>query len=565
MPDRSVWVAVASVVVSAVLLGPGSHEAVAQPASATVIDVGGDVRFVADDGDTVRIAESARYHGVVELRATDGRIISDVTVEDYVAGIAEMPSRWPLEALKSQAVAARTYAWWVLERDTYDGYDICASTACQVYRGADVVLDDGERWARAVTETAGEVLLDDAGAPVLARYFSTSGGRTYANEEVFPSTGAMDHLVAVEDPDDAVSPFHRWTVRFDRDEFDGLLARGDTLQAAVPVADVERQGPVTRHDADLLVTGRDGTEVLVDALALRDFLNRFAPELDAARYPPRRADGIARLPTTVPSTRFDVDVDADEVVIAGQGWGHGVGLGQYGARGRADRGESYEAILATYYNGLEPRRTDELPARIRVGLDRPVIAVDDTVALRGDGPVRVEAADGVVVERALGTWMASRKPDGWTLQAPEGHDADLVVSATRRTEAFGARYAVEVDVNKPALLELQVEDTAGQAVTRRRIGAVDAGTHAATWDGSDTDGSPVADGTYEVVLIAEDAAGARSGSSTSITVEGSRTETRAASDSPQNGLASTPVLVVLAVGGLLVALALLLLIRKEPS
>jgi SpoIID/LytB domain protein len=526
----------------------------------------GDVRFVTADGDTLQLADGPRYRGAIDLRVRDGVVVNDVGIDDYVAGIAEMPSRWPVEALKAQAVAARTYAWWVRERDTYDGYDICASTACQVYRGADVVLDGGERWAEAVASTAGEVLLDDTGAPVLARYFSTSGGATYANEEVFPSTGALDHLVAIDDPDDAVSPYHRWTVRFDREEFDVLLARGDTLRAAVPVADVQRQGPVARHDAQLRVTGRDGTEVTVDALALRDFLNRFAPELDAGRYPPRRADGIARLPTTVPSTRFAVDVRADEVVIEGQGWGHGVGLGQYGARGRAARGESYDAILASYYNGLEPQTPGDLPARIRVGLDRPVVAVGEGLVVRCDGPVRIEGAGGeVVVDRAFGAWTATRGDDGWTLQPPPGHDAELQVAPTRRTEAFGTRFAIEVEVNKPALLELEVRDPAGTAVLRRTIGAVDAGTHAASWDGSGADGSAVADGTYGVALVAEDAAGRRAGTPVAIVVDQGRTGTPAASDLSDSRPVRTPVLLALGAAGLVAAASLLLLIRKERS
>ena len=383
----------------------GSEDAGDEPAT---LDVSSPVRFVSDES-IIRVDGAGQFVDTIELSDV---LVNELSMEAYLAGVAEMPSRWSFEALKAQAVAARTYAWFAIEVEAYDNYDICASTACQVFRGAGVMLEGGDEWGQAVLETAGEVLVEEPGTPILARYFSTSGGQTYANDEVF-SNGPRDYLVSIEDPYDEVSPYHRWTVEFSREVFDDLLSRGETLSAAVPVAEVERLGDVREQHADLRVTGTDGTEVDVGAAALRDFLSNVASERYPDLYPSAREDGLRPLPSTIPSTRFNVEVADDTVTVQGQGWGHGVGMGQYGARGRANDGQSYEQILQAYYNGLEPVVDDALPSRIRVGMDLP-----ESVLVEVHGDVRiVDGDDEVVLEADAGAWQAEPTDDGWRLVA----------------------------------------------------------------------------------------------------------------------------------------------------
>lgn len=505
--------ALAAAAVLSVLLSQ-AHPAVAE----TRVD--GPVRFEVADGGLLEVNGDARYLDTIELRHTgsDPVLVNEVSMDDYVAGIAEMPARWPEEALKAQAVAARTYAWYVSTTSDYPGYDICATVACQVFRGADTVLDAplGQRWRAAVDATSGEVLVDADGGPVLARYFSTSGGRTYANEEAFPTSGPRDELVAIEDPYDEVSPFHRWTVTFTREEFDTILSRGDTLAAAVPVADARRIGATDDPAARVAVTGADSTEVDVDARDFQRFVSRVAPQRFPDRFPQLREDGRSRLPSTVPSSRFAIRFGDDEVVLDGQGWGHGVGLGQYGARGRAEDGHDHEQILAAYYNGRTPTRADELPDRLRVGMSAP-----DEVNLRGDGPMRIAAGGTVIEEGALGTWTVRGDGDGWAVQPPEGHGATLEVSPTRlatHLASFDDAVAVEADVNKPVRLYLEVTDGTGEPVLRRPVGVAESGSHAAIWRLEDRDGSLVEPGPYRVALIGEDPAGDRDGTALEVTV-----------------------------------------------
>ncbi len=525
------------------------------------------VRFEVAEGDLLEVGGRSRYLDTIEVRHAGGGpvLVNELSMDDYVAGIAEMPARWPQEALKAQAVAARTYGWYVATTSSYDGYDICATVSCQVFEGADNVLDApmGQRWRAAVDATSGEVLLDRDGGPVLARYFSTSGGRTYANDEAFPSSGPRDELVAIEDPYDEVSPFHRWTATFTRAEFDEILSRGETLAAAVPVADVQRLGATDDPGARIAVVGADGTEVDVDARDFQRFVSSVAPQRFPDRFPQLRDDGRSRLPSTIPSSRFAIRFGDDEVVLDGQGWGHGVGLGQYGARGRAEDGQDHRQILAAYYNGRTPTTSDELPDRIRVGMSAPA-----EVRLRGDGPMRITAGDTVIEEAALGTWTVRPDGDGWVVQPPEGHGAALQISPTRFASHLGSfddAVAVEAEVNKPVRLYLEVADAAGEPVLRRPVGVAESGSHAAIWRLEDADGSLVEPGPYQVALIGEDPAGDRDGTALEVTVpldppDEPDATTTAPQPSPDRGVPLRPVTIVLGMAAL--GLAGVLVIRR---
>ncbi len=521
------------------------------------LEISGTLRVEVGEGQRLEVDGARHYLDALEFPPDRDVLINDVTIEDYVAGVAEMPASWPLEALKAQAVAARTYAWYVQRTGRYDGFDICATVSCQVFRGAEVVDHDnnGARWQQAVDDTAGEVLVDDEGEPVLARYFSTSGGRTFANEEVFPSSGPQDHLVGIDDPYDEVSPYHRWEVRFPREDFDTLAARGERLSAAVPIAELERLGDVDDPSATIRVTGEDGTEVEVGAGDLRDFLSRMAPDSFPDRYPPLRSDGLGALPSTIPTARYDIGFEDDEVVILGRGWGHGVGLGQYGARGRADDGDDYLDILTAYYDGLQPTTTEDLPERLRVG-----ISSEPPVTVRPDGPMRLLADGDVVEERALGTWELSPGDGGWVLTPPAGHGRDLEVGTT--TQVDGLQQAsdavtVEVEVNKPVELLLEVTDDQGATVLERDLGVVDAGRHTAVWRLDDQQGSLANPGTYRIGLYGQDHAGDHDGAPTELTLP------LEPADGAERGWSTSALQVAAVAVGLLAILAAAILVTRR--
>jgi stage II sporulation protein D len=167
----------------------------AGPAGVELVETGERVQVVtvrpAQPGEALDV-DGARYRGLVEARAAGRKltVVNHVHLEDYLRGVVPnelSPAAFPeLEALKAQAVAARTYALKHLGQFEARGYDLCATAACQVYRGRDT---EHELSDRAVAETRGLVALHGA-ALIDALYTSTCGGHTEDAENVFAERGA---------------------------------------------------------------------------------------------------------------------------------------------------------------------------------------------------------------------------------------------------------------------------------------------------------------------------------------------------------------------------------------
>jgi stage II sporulation protein D len=172
-------------------------------------------------GPALNFVSSGLYRGAIEIR-TEGAGVTAINVLDidsYVRGVVagEMPSSWPLEALKAQAITARTYA--LTTRKTSGLFDQYPDTRSQVYRG---VTGESVRTDAAVRGTAGRILTY-AGEPAVTYYFSTSGGHTENVEFSFVGALAKPWLVGVPDPYDTQSPYHRWTATFSADTLDRAL------------------------------------------------------------------------------------------------------------------------------------------------------------------------------------------------------------------------------------------------------------------------------------------------------------------------------------------------------
>jgi len=301
--------------------------------------------------DPERPLLTGRFPGALRVRlAADGTLALTATLpfERYLEGIAEVPPSWPAAALEAQAIAARSYAlattgWSGEEGETLE-QPICATTSCQVYRGIPVPRDpEHRRWVRAVRRTDGRVLLD-AGRPATTVYFSTSNGRTYANEDVFGSA-PLPYLRAVVERNDGASPTSHWRVRIPFRDLTLFLRAAERWPAGRAIRSA------TANGGALTVRG-GGTTRSLDVGGLRDIVNQWAPCLRPGRYP-SEVDGRA-LPLTIPSRWLHLSTTGDAIVITGRGWGHGVGMVQWGAYGKALRGWPSSEILAFYYGGLRP-------------------------------------------------------------------------------------------------------------------------------------------------------------------------------------------------------------------
>jgi stage II sporulation protein D len=406
-----------------------------------------------DEAASFGIVGGHDYRGAIDIvpHPDTGRVmaINTVSLEDYVRGVSEVPVQWPIEAQKAQAIAARTYVWHQMGRalgTTWRraGADICASPACQAYVGLAKERRPGaEVWSHAVDATAGQVLLHD-GAPILAKYSSSNGGRTVP--------GGPTYLQPVDDPDDVQSPLHRWRSKLGLGEVAALYQLGGMLtlvrSAGTIVELTERlpDGNVRQHH--------------VAAPEFRARVNSALPALDG-------------LPRRVPSDRFAAwtDTPTGTVFVEGGGYGHGIGMSQYGALGKALRGMPAGDILAAYYGGIRPAAAppEQLPPQVKVA-----VADQPDVGITSAGKFRVVDGSGrVIAHVADGQWTVRRAGGGLQVVPPSGQHVPPVIDGfdveaplTGGTEPAVVRFhlsapaLIEVTLARPEADDLVFEPTA---------------------------------------------------------------------------------------------------------
>ena len=256
----------------------------------------------------------ANYRGYLRVVWRDGELllINKLDVEDYLRGVlpGEVPASFPYEVLKAQAILARTYTLSRLGSDPY--YDLCDTSRCQVYLGADA---ETERHDRAVSETAGRVLAYE-GKPISAVYHADSGGKTAAAVEVWGS-----RIPYLQSRDDPWSLDQHWRVTTSPAEVQqALAALGHSVGGVSGMQIVDR--------------GSSGRIISLEIQTSSGALRLRVPEV--GRF--LRSLG---LPSTLASL--------SGWTFSGRGSGHGVGMSQWGARGFAKRGWNYREILAYYY------------------------------------------------------------------------------------------------------------------------------------------------------------------------------------------------------------------------
>ncbi|MBX9877479.1 MAG: SpoIID/LytB domain-containing protein [Candidatus Obscuribacterales bacterium] len=247
-------------------------------------------------------------------------VINLVDLEDYLLSVlpSEMPSQWHPEALKAQAIAARSYAMANLGKHATDGYDVKANTEDQVYTG---VAQETEAGNLAVAQTQG-IVLKQFGKIITAYFHSGGGGHTEAPESVWG--GARSYLQSVPDFDDA-SPKFSWLQDSSTDALEETLRKNK-----VDVGSLLNIEILSRSDAmrvqKMLISGSKAARV-VSGEQFRRFL-------------------------ALPSTKFNVGVEAGRYVFAGRGFGHGLGLSQWGAKALAENGYNAPQILKYYYKDV---------------------------------------------------------------------------------------------------------------------------------------------------------------------------------------------------------------------
>jgi stage II sporulation protein D len=212
--------------------------------------------------------DGREYHGTFSLRANGGgvSVVNGVSLDTYLRGVvpSESPSRWPIAALEAQAVAARSYAVYELRPSSW--YDLVPTTADQVYSG---VRAETPRSDHAVYATLGQILTWD-GHVARTYYSSSSGGRTEAVQDAWPSSGPIPYLRSVPDPYDTYSPHHDWgPFGFSGPRLAARLGLGSAIESAsVQRNDSARAASVLFHLSSGAQVSRSGA-ALARALHLQ--------------------------------------------------------------------------------------------------------------------------------------------------------------------------------------------------------------------------------------------------------------------------------------------------------
>jgi len=268
-----------------------------------------------------------QYRGTVDVYLDDGRLlaVNRIDLEDYLVGLInhEVSSQWSPEAVKAQAVVARTYALYQSNNSRDARYDLESTVDDQVYGGSQT---EDYASAKAVRETAGEVLVDDEGHVVQAFYSSACGGITELPQNVWGNTTAISK--SVKDPWCKAAPNATWTLSVSADELGRKIREAGYAGGRVESIAIRKKDAADRALVVHLAGGKSAVDVSGNEL--------------------RRLLGYDKLK----SARFTVELSGDSFVFHGRGAGHGVGLCQWGAKGMADAGYAYRQILGFYYPGL---------------------------------------------------------------------------------------------------------------------------------------------------------------------------------------------------------------------
>lgn len=282
-----------------------------------------------DKSDGGLALDGRRYRGSLELRHRGAGLtaVNIVPVDDYLQSVVpeEMPTDWPAEALKAQSVAARSFALKSRGRHAAEGYDLCTTTHCQLYKG---IASEKTASTAAVRATRGEVLTY-GGQPIEALFHTDSGGMTESSEDVWGNP--IPYLRAVRDTPLGTMPWTKTVSTADLEK--KLAAKGHNIGrlraielTPLAVGRAAKDRTASGRVKAMTVTGTKGS-VTLSGTAWRSLLG-------------------------LKSALFSAKLTKDSVTFTGFGAGHGLGISQWGAKRLAEAGKSYADILHHYYTGV---------------------------------------------------------------------------------------------------------------------------------------------------------------------------------------------------------------------
>lgn len=264
------------------------------------------------------------YRGNMQIFQKKDRlnVINLISAEDYLRGVVskEMPQSWHAEALKAQTVAARSFVLYSKETGhphSSEGYDVCATSHCQVYDG---MAGERPETDAVIKATAGEVIYGN-GKVLFAPFHSDSGGMTESNESVWGSK--LFYLQPAEELRKGTQP---WTVTADVQSKLGIGAIKKFELSPLSIGKGAKDRTASGRVKSIVFVGNKGRKVV--------------------------SGGNFRSMLGLKSTLFDLKLVKGKVQVNGYGSGHGVGMSQYGAKAFAEKGYDYRKILEHYFKNV---------------------------------------------------------------------------------------------------------------------------------------------------------------------------------------------------------------------
>ena len=303
------------------------------------------------------------YEGVFHITNTAQGLVlvNELPIETYVKYVlpSEMPKSFEAEALKAQAVCARTYAYTQMRNGVYAQYgaNLDDTTAYQVYHA----FSRYEETDAAVDATKGQVITQN-GELVTCYYFSTSPGVTndmsvwgdekasyihiqglneFGNPDLSQAKDFTEYITSINDAYDVESPYYRWEAVLDVSK---EQESGKGKLKTIEIIKRNKAGYIT----ELSLKYENETVTLTKENDIRTILGKYLIETT-----PHNGEVRYNL-TMVPSACFEVvSVENNHISIRGGGHGHGIGMSQYGANGLASEGYDYKMVIKYYYNNVE--------------------------------------------------------------------------------------------------------------------------------------------------------------------------------------------------------------------
>lgn len=314
------------------------------------------------EGGQLRITSLKRgygvpeYQGKIELYAEKEGIVlvNELPLETYLCAVvpSEMPASYELEALKAQAVCARSYAVKQMKNYGYPNYKahVDDSVSYQVYGNS----KKQERAVQAVHETAGEKVWYE-GNVATTYYFSTSCGKT-TSAEAWGSKPSKENaylqsveLKGQEGDYEKEFPWYKWKAKISKQVLETLLSKNVSKELGkLKDLQITKKGP-GGVVLEIKAVGEHGEAVVKTE-------NKIRRALGGKGYMIERRDGKkVKSSDLLPSAFFEVKKEKDCYILEGGGYGHGIGMSQNGANEMAKAGKNYKEILQTFYQGIEIR------------------------------------------------------------------------------------------------------------------------------------------------------------------------------------------------------------------